>query len=264
MDHPDERAAWTIRPIGVVRSPFTEKASAPRQATAEGARDTRGTLEIAPEHEHALADLEGFERIWVIFWFDRAEAARAKVLPPRSTKRRGVFATRSPHRPNPIGMSAVRLERIEGTTLHVRDLDILDGTPVIDLKPYLAYADAFPEARAGWLEATDPVPGYEVTFEPRAEARFAWVEREAPETGRLLRERTLAGLSLGPSPHPYRRIKRDAEGLVLAVKEWRVRFEVEGRAVRVLDLRTGYRPREIHGGTAPELALHRAFVAAFG
>ncbi len=145
-----------VRSIGIVRSPFVEKVQAPRQACA--GRDALGRIEILPRYEHALADLSGFDRIWVLFWFDRARDAPAKVLPPRSSVKRGVFATRSPHRPNPIGMSAVRLERIEGLTLFVRDLDILDQTPVLDLKPYLPYADAFPDAKTGWLEAPNPVP----------------------------------------------------------------------------------------------------------
>jgi tRNA-Thr(GGU) m(6)t(6)A37 methyltransferase TsaA len=126
----------SVRPIGFVRSPFVEKVDAPRQATvAEG---TVGRIEILPEYELGLRDLDGFERIWVVFWFhEAADRPKLKVLPPRSDDKRGVFATRSPHRPNPIGMSAVRLVGVEGTVVHVRDLDILDGTPVLDLKPYL-------------------------------------------------------------------------------------------------------------------------------
>jgi tRNA-Thr(GGU) m(6)t(6)A37 methyltransferase TsaA len=95
-----------------VRSPFVEKVQAPRQPVAGASIEAR--IEILPRHEHALADLDGFERIWVLFWFDRADAHEppSKVLPPRSPVKRGVFATRSPHRPNPIGLSAVRPDRI--------------------------------------------------------------------------------------------------------------------------------------------------------
>jgi tRNA-Thr(GGU) m(6)t(6)A37 methyltransferase TsaA len=143
--------AFEVVPIGYVRSPFREKADAPRQATLA---DVTGTIELLPEYVDGLSDLEGFDRIWVLFWFDRAEGWKPKVLPPRSTEKRGVFATRSPHRPNPIGASAIRLDRIEGNVLHVRDLDILDGTPVIDLKPYIAYADAFPDAWPAYARET--------------------------------------------------------------------------------------------------------------
>lgn len=254
-----------VRPIGVVRSPFVEKVEAPRQARV--AEDVCGQIEVSPELEHALADLAGFERIWVVFWFDRAAEtsieerfARPKVLPPRSDTRRGVFATRSPHRPNPIGLSAVRLDRIEGTTLFVRDLDLLDGTPVLDLKPYLAYADAFPDARAGWLEARDPRPSWEVSFEPGAEEALAWLEARGVTD---LRGRIASALALGPAPHPYRRIKRTDEGLVLAAKEWRARFRVEGQRALVERVTSGYRPRELAHGEGATLDLHRAFAARF-
>jgi hypothetical protein len=166
-----------------------------------------------------------------------------------------VFATRSPHRPNPIGLSAVRLERIEGTTLHVRDLDLLDGTPVLDLKPYLAYADAFPEAGAGWL-ANDPRTVWQVTFEPRALEAATWV---LAETGLALEERIRAALALGPKPHAYRRIR----GTTLAVKEWRAEFrEEQGARMVVTEVRSGFRPRELaKDGTV--YAIHRAFVERF-
>ena len=155
-----------VRPIGFVRSPYGEKVEAPRQGTAGGAA---GTVELLPGYEDALSDLEGFDRIWLVFWFDRSVGWKPKVLPPRSDAKRGVFATRSPHRPNPIGLTAVRLERVSGLVLHVRDLDLVDGTPVLDIKPYIPYADAFPEAGAGWLQGFDPRPAWTVAFEPAAD-----------------------------------------------------------------------------------------------
>ncbi|MDB4933935.1 MAG: hypothetical protein JWP87_907 [Labilithrix sp.] len=260
---------YLVKPIGFVRSPFVEKAEAPRQAVAEGGEGVEGRIEMLPEHEHALADLEGFDRIWILFWFHEASGARSKVLPPRSDRKRGLFATRSPHRPNPIGMSAVRLERIEGLVLHVRDLDLIDGTPVIDIKPYIPYADAFPDARTGWLGANDPRPSFTVHFTPDAEAQLAWLA-EHLAGGRApldLRARIRESLALGPQPHPYRRIKKSDDGsLVLAVKEWRARFSVDPAttAITVLAIHSGYRDRELATGTDPVLEVHRAFVARFG
>jgi tRNA (adenine37-N6)-methyltransferase len=249
------RVEWTIRPVGYVRSPFLEKVDAPRQPGV--AEDARGTIEILAELEDALADLEGFERIWLLFWFDRAEHFRAKVLPPRSDKRRGVFATRSPHRPNPIGMSVVRLERVRGTVLHVNDLDLLDGTPILDIKPYLAYADAFPDAAAGWLERADPTPPWSVRFDAAADEQLAWLANAGVD----LKKRIGDVLALGPQPHAYRRIKKGPAGdHVLAVKEWRVRFRVEEpRMIVVEELFSGYRRRELDAQP-----LHAAFVARFG
>src|SRR5262249_6094523 len=126
-----------LTPIGFVRSPFTEKMQAPRQPNTPQAAD--GTVELLPGHdfEHALEDLDTFRYIWLLFWFDQSEGWRPKVLPPRSEKRRGVFATRAPHRPNPLGMSLVELTGIEGLVLSVKGLDLLDGTPVLDIKPYV-------------------------------------------------------------------------------------------------------------------------------
>jgi tRNA (adenine37-N6)-methyltransferase len=244
-----------VRPIGVVRSPFGEKVEAPRQARI--AAEARGRIEVLPELESALDDLEGFDRIWVIFWFDQTERTNVtKVQPPRSEKKRGVFSTRSPHRPNPIGLSTVVLEKREGNVLHVRELDMIDGTPVIDLKPYIAYADAFPESKQGWLGATaeDPRPRWAVVHAPLVEEQLAWIAERASLD---LSARIDDALALGPTPHPYRRIKKTDDGAyLLAVKEWRVRFRIEGQAVIVDRIDTGFRPKEL-----PE--LHRAFVEKF-
>ena len=254
------RVERRVTPIGWVRSPLVEKVRAPRQSsTGEG---PAGTIEIDPRWEHALADLEGFGRIWVLFWFDRAVSAPSKVLPPRSSVKRGVFATRSPHRPNPIGMSALVLERIEGLRLHVRDLDILDGTPVLDIKPYLPYADAFPDAATGWLAAPDPLPPWDVVFSESAGREIAWI---AARSELALGARIVDTLALGPAPHPYRRIRRLASGeSTLAVKEWRAWFAVDERRITVQRVRSGYRASELARGEGELIELHRAFVAEFG
>ena len=254
----------TLEPIGVVRCRHATKVEAPRQPVAASGHE--GVIELFPgrNFEHALEDIAGWERLWVIFWFHRNAGWRPKVLPPRSASgRKGVFATRAPHRPNPLGLSVVRLERVAGLALHVRDLDMLDGTPVLDIKPYVAYSDAFPDAGGGWLAPPppDPAAGYHVEFAPAAEAQLAWL---AARGGAPLRERIVAVLALGPQPHPYRRIRREADGLLrLAVQDWRVRFSVAERRVQVLEIYSGYRASQLAPG-APDpsgaLALHREFV----
>lgn len=257
----DQNRALVVRPIGFVRSPFNEKVEAPRQAVLN---DTPGTVEVLPAYQDALSDLGGFERIWLLFWFDRSEGWKPKVLPPRSDAKRGVFATRAPHRPNPIGLSAVRLERVDGLVLHIRDLDLVDGTPVIDIKPYIPYADAFPDASAGWLDVEDPRAAWTVLVDPGAEERLAWI---AAATGLDVRERVTASLALGPQPHAYRRIKETADGRrVLAVKEWRAFFTADeaSRTLTVFRVASGYRPKEIATGSEPVHAVHRAFVERFG
>jgi tRNA-Thr(GGU) m(6)t(6)A37 methyltransferase TsaA len=265
-------APVSFTPIGVVRTPFLDRVSAPRQPAA--GVGVKGTIELdsGRDFEHALEDLEGWDRLWVIFCFHLNDGWRPKVLPPRSSrKRRGVFSTRSPHRPNPIGLSVVRLTGVRGLVLDVEDLDIVDGSPVLDLKPYVPYADAFPDARTGWLEALttgddvaraagDPLPGYEVAWSALAREQAAWLR---DEHGIDLISRVNAVLELGPQPHPYRRIKADGAGFRLAVKDWRARFRVDGRVVTVDAIGSGYRPAELATSSDPAVLVQRAFVARF-
>ncbi len=112
-------------------------------------------MEIFPEFREGLDDLQGYERIWLIFWCDRAKPFKLKVIPHGKTTYRGLFATRSPNRPNPIGLSAVRLLNVDSGTgrLLVMDVDMLDGTPLLDIKPYVPDFDSYPEAGTGWLDA---------------------------------------------------------------------------------------------------------------
>ena len=254
---------YVFSAIGVVRSPLTERARAPRQPD-EGAAAGRIELVAGRGFEDALEGLEAWEYAWVVFVFHRnveqGRGWRPKVLPPRGERKMGVFATRSPHRPNPVGMSAVRIERVEGLVVHVRELDLLDGTPVLDLKPYVPYADARPGAGSGWLAPVDPHPTWEVAFGDDAAAQLAWLDAR----GLPLRARIEAALALGPQPHAYRRIRAHGAGLTLAVKAWRADFTVEGRRLVVVRVRSGYRPSQLAAGSLEGIELHADFVAAFG
>jgi tRNA-Thr(GGU) m(6)t(6)A37 methyltransferase TsaA len=261
-----------LTPIGVVHSPWRAKHDAPRQPSA--AQGVAGTIELYAngELEHALSDLDEWSHIWVLFWFHLNKGWHAKVLPPRSHKKRGVFSTRSPHRPNPLGLSVLRLERIEGRILHVRDLDMLDQTPVFDIKPYLAYTDAPNGANAGWLAndggtgQADPGPRYQVDWTADVAAQLAWL---APQLAFDLKSIAQDVLSAGPTPHPYRRITLGPLGSTLAVKDFRVHFLVQGEAVNIHGISSGYRarvlkdPRAVATESTP-LAVHRAFVERFG
>jgi tRNA-Thr(GGU) m(6)t(6)A37 methyltransferase TsaA len=150
--------------IGIVRSPHKERHGTPRQAVLAadaGLRPDEGArIELFADLVDPLAldDLGAFEMLWVVSWLHLNHGWRPQVTPPGETTARGLFATRAPHRPNPIGLSAVKIERIEGLVVHVARIDLLDGTPVLDLKPYVPYADAFPDAKAGWLDARPRVP----------------------------------------------------------------------------------------------------------
>jgi len=265
-----------LTPIGVVRSPFDDRVDAPRQPRV--APEARGVIELFEGRgfEDALSDLERWQYAWVIFLFDRNvdRGWRPKVLPPRSDVKRGVFATRSPHRPNPIGLSVVRVESVDGLSVGVSELDILDGTPVLDIKPYLAWADAIPSAGAGWLEEgaeqsfgggrpPDPRASWQVGFSSNAREQIEFLESRDVR----LEDRIVDVLSLGPQPHAYRRIKRGTDGIDrLAIGEWRARFRSAKAEIEVLAISTGYRPRELHGDRKadPALDVHRAFVDAYG
>jgi tRNA-Thr(GGU) m(6)t(6)A37 methyltransferase TsaA len=143
------RSELRVRPIGVIRSPWTVARGTPIQPVyAEGAR---GQVVIEPACVEALADIEGFDRLWLIYLFDRAGPWRSLVTPYLDDRPHGVFATRAPARPVPIGLSVVRLLERRGGTLEVADLDVLDGTPLLDVKPYVPRFDAWP-GRAGWLD----------------------------------------------------------------------------------------------------------------
>ena len=154
-----------LTPIGIIHSPFRQATGTPVQPRA--AKSVEGAVEVFEEYAAGLKDLAGFERIWLLYWFDRAEveAPALIVKPYLDNTRRGVFATRAPARPNPIGLSSVHLLRIQRNKLDICDVDILDGTPLLDIKPYVPQFDIFRVARSGWLEGT-------VTARRLADSRF--------------------------------------------------------------------------------------------
>jgi tRNA-Thr(GGU) m(6)t(6)A37 methyltransferase TsaA len=135
--------------IGLIHSPHRQVEGTPIQP--RWAAGIEGTVELFPEFAPGLRDLDGFDRIWLLYWFDRARAARLEVVPYLDTQTRGVFATRAPSRPNPIGLSCVRLLAVKGSLLRVADLDVLDGTSLLDIKPYVPDCDVFQIERIGWF-----------------------------------------------------------------------------------------------------------------
>jgi len=139
---------FTSRPVGFVRSPYSETKQIPKGLGAK--HEAEGTLEILPEFEPGLADIEGFSHLFVLWEFDRSTDFDLVASPPCDDRSHGVFATRSPRRPNPIGLTVVQLVRRDGRALHVRGVDMLDRTPILDIKPYLSSVPA-EELRRGWL-----------------------------------------------------------------------------------------------------------------
>jgi tRNA-Thr(GGU) m(6)t(6)A37 methyltransferase TsaA len=147
----------TVRPIGVVRSPYTERHGTPRQARMDdpGVPAVEARIDFDPEliPTKALIGLADFDRVWVIAHLHLNPKWAPMVRPPRGDgSRKGVFATRAPHHPNSLGLSACQVVGVKGHSLLLKGVDLIDGTPVIDVKPYVPYCDAFPDSRAGWVD----------------------------------------------------------------------------------------------------------------
>lgn len=143
------------RPIGVIRTPFVQAEGTPIQPVAPGA-DVEAVVEVFPEYADGLSDIEGFSHIMLLFHCHRSGTPSLKVKPFLDGRLRGVFATRAPSRPNALGLSVVRLTRLDGRFIHVREIDILDGAPLLDIKPYAPVFDVRPMATSGWLAGKDP------------------------------------------------------------------------------------------------------------
>lgn len=139
-----------FEPIGTIHTPFTQAEGMPIQPA--GAAGVKGSLELLPELADGLLDLDGFSHIILVYAFHESRGFDLQVVPFMDAEPRGVFATRAPRRPNPIGVSVVRLVGIEGNTVHVESIDVLDGTPLLDIKPFVPGFDADGDVRAGWLE----------------------------------------------------------------------------------------------------------------
>jgi len=159
-------ATITYTPIGIVHSPFSDTAGMPIQPS--GAKGTKGTVELMPEYAEGLQDLEGFSHVILIYHLHLSMGFSLKVKPFLDHQLRGVFATRAPKRPNPIGISVVRLKEIKGNILHIEDIDIVDGTPLLDIKPYVPEFDAQETVRIGWL--SDKIG--KASREKRSDGRF--------------------------------------------------------------------------------------------
>jgi tRNA-Thr(GGU) m(6)t(6)A37 methyltransferase TsaA len=139
-----------FKAIGIIHTPFVTPEGTPIQPVY--ATDACGTVEVFNEYEAGLKDLDGFSHIFLLYHFHRSQGFSLQLVPFMDTQSRGVFATRAPKRPNPIGLSLVALQSIEGRVLRVQNVDILDGTPLLDIKPYVPEFDSYTDVRAGWLE----------------------------------------------------------------------------------------------------------------
>ena len=201
--------SWTFEPIGFVKSPYHEKFGIPRQPGL--AANARGVLKFQDTEElrMALRDLDGFSHLWVIFVFHAAFEANQKwkprVRPPRlgGKKKVGVLSSRAPHRPNPIGLSVLKIEEIRvtavgGAEIEVSGVDLLDGTPILDIKPYLTYCDSVPQASEGWAAA--PIERHPVIIHEKAAHTLARLEELDPVRFKDYTQMVTQTLEIDPRP----------------------------------------------------------------
>lgn len=253
---------YVIRPIGVFHTDALYPYDVPRQGVLAG--ENIGVVRLQPGcgYEQALEDLAGFSHIWLLFLFHRNQGWHAKVQPPRHVARKvGVFASRSPYRPNGIGMSVVRLLAVRGLEVTVAGHDLLDGTPIVDIKPYLTYADSFPEATLGWT-GEDGGAEMKVVFTEAVETRLQWLESHGVGRLRSFAQTHLAAEPLNGSRH---RLVPWESGQALAYRTWRLPFTVAEQTVTVTDVASGYTAEELSDevdkyGDKP---LHRNYLEEF-
>jgi tRNA-Thr(GGU) m(6)t(6)A37 methyltransferase TsaA len=259
-------------PIGIFRGERKYRYETPRQAVL--AKDVEGVIELFPHRnfEQALADLSEFERIWVLYVFHLNANWKPLVNVPRHrTDKVGVFATRAPYRPNPIGLSCVRVLGVDGLSVRIAETDLLDGSPVLDLKPYLPYADSFPDAHSGWV--LDPLAdSFTVQETAGAAIRLDWVHEHA---GINLRGFISVQLQQDPANRRRKRIALLSETgagtpalYALAYRTWRIIYSIDPKAhiVTISSVRSGYSLDDLAAGAPDPHAdkdIHRGFLSTF-
>ncbi|MDP2363396.1 MAG: tRNA (N6-threonylcarbamoyladenosine(37)-N6)-methyltransferase TrmO [Ignavibacteria bacterium] len=219
-----------IKPIGILHSKLKHRYETPRQGVL--ARESKAIIHLNPKQnfEQAVKDLDGFDRIWVIYQFHLNKNWKPLVTPPRHTRNKvGVFATRAPYRPNQIGLSCVKLDKVDGLKIFISESDILDGSPVLDIKPYLPYSDSFPDVKTGWVKSgLENI--YEVIFKEKAK-NFA-EKLQLKENVNLLSYARVQ-LESNPTDISRKRIKQSTKKsskinqFVLAYQRWRIEYYVD-------------------------------------
>ncbi len=234
---------FSFTPIGYLHSEQKYRYETPRQGVLAG--DSISVIKLNPQQnfEQAVIELDGFDRIWVIYLFHLNTNWKPMVTPPRHTRKKiGVFATRSPHRPNNIGISCVKLEKVDGLNIYISQSDILDGSPIVDIKPYLPYSDSFPDVKTGWVKQ-DFENKFDVIYSTLAQSQMDWLK----ETANInLRNFAKLQLEFKPTDTSRKRISKEIidEKIIytLAYRTWRILFNVndERKAIEILGIKSGY------------------------
>lgn len=223
-----------------------------------------GYIELAKgfNYEQGLQDLEGFEYVWVLFIFHHNRNWKPLTNPPYSDGKgkKGVFATRSPYRPNPVGMSCVRLERITANRVYISGSDLLNDTPIIDLKPYIVEYDSFPSARRGWLDNVVKEV-FSIVYEVVAAAKITYLKRHRVDLHGVIASQ------LQHNPHDQTRNKfvTTPQGQLLRFKSWRVTFEISDKTVMVKDIHSGYDNFDhvLGNDSSEDMKVHQLFKRHF-
>ena len=226
----------TLNPIGFLQSDLKQRYETPRQGVL--AKGSSAVIHLNPKqnYEQAVKDLEGFERIWVIYQFHLNKSWKPLVTPPRHTRSKvGVFASRAPYRPNHIGLSCVKLIKVDGLKIHISESDILDGSPILDIKPYLPYSDSFPDVKTGWVKSgLENI--YQVIFDEKA--KMISDKLLAKENVNLLNYARVQ-LEFNPTDTIRKRISHSAKKsftknqFVLAYQKWRIKYTVDEKNKKV-------------------------------
>jgi len=208
--------------------------------------------------EQALKDLDGFDYIWVIFVFHHNSTWKPVTNPPYSdgNGKKGVFATRSPYRPNPIGMSCVKLEKISGNRIYITDSDILNNTPVLDIKPYISDYDSFPHASRGWLDNIER-DNYSIKYTDNAETKISFLKNHGVDlTGAISSQ-----LMYNPFDQTRKKFEACNGEFIFKFKTWKINFIIDDPIISILDINSGYVNYEIlYGNDTPEdMDIHRKF-----
>ncbi len=251
-----------MKSIGTFRAEAKFPYDVPRQGSL-GKNQPVGILELLPgsDFEQALSDLDGFDRIWVIYEFHHNQNWKPKTTPPRGPNiKRGVFATRSPYRPNPIGLSCLKLLKVDGLRIFVQEYDLLDGTPILDIKPYLPYADSFPEAKMGWAEDVDSQP-WIISYTNSAEAELHWLEANGVS---MIGPAIVSQLEFEPIDQNRKRVMQAEQGdFIFSYRTWRVHFDLipDKKTLLVKKISSGYGEAELSDGKDPyqDKAIHIAY-----
>ncbi|MBX3041325.1 MAG: tRNA (N6-threonylcarbamoyladenosine(37)-N6)-methyltransferase TrmO [Bdellovibrionaceae bacterium] len=257
--------AVELKAIGIYRSKQVHPYEAARQPREDRSHEGEITLESGQGFEQALEGLEGFDRLWLIFQFHHNSHWNPKVMPPRGTDRKmGVFATRAPYRPNALGLSCVRLQKIQELTLTVSGADLLDGTPIFDLKPYVPEADSFPDAKIGWLEGIEQ-NRHRILWTVTSQEQLTWLQGKGLEN---LKDFLEQQLEFEPFDKDRKRVSQtDQTNWVLAYRTWRAEFFLSGeKELTVTRLYSGYSADDLK---SPEdkwadKELHRKYQSVFG